>query len=436
MFLSRSSTHLFYRLLDLSHNEQQKILNTLKNTQPTTYQDIIGLLEANESDHLSGLFRFHAQQTLNIEWKLNHQHIDKYKIKEELGRGGIGVVYSASRDNETFEQDLAIKFIQPHFTHLFCKRALFKEAELLARLNHPYIAKVFDGGEHEECVYIVMEKVNGMTLSAYLQTHDVSPQHKLRLFIQVCQALEHAHHCGVLHGDLTLENILIDKQGLPKLIDFNLTQNAFSHTTGTAPQLMAYSEPFASPEQKKGRPLTPLSDIYSLGQILTRLFPELNSKEDIALIQKKATELKLPKRYASVRDIKKDIECVFACRPISLKKHRPLYVLYCLLNRRPMTCFLCSLSLFFSLIFSGVLAFKNHQLQQEKKVTQSIICEMTQLIFESKGADASHHSRLEITRQRILSNPNLPMHIKHAILQPMQLKKRQRMDVEKQTEWM
>lgn len=417
--LSSSSTRLFYHLLDLSHDKQQDTLSALKKIHPDTYQEINALLKISESDPIADLWHFHAQHTFHSEWDFSHKKIDKYQTTEELGRGGMGIVYSATRSNGTFEQDLAIKFIQPHFNHLLHKQALFKEAQLLACLNHPYIAKVFDGGEHEGCVYIVMEKVIGMTLNEYLETHELSYQQKLQLCSQLCQALEHAHHLGVLHGDLTPENILVDQQGLPKLIDFNLTQNAFIHDMSDKPSLTAYNETFASPEQKEGHPLTPLSDVYSLGKILQLLFFDTNLKNDIAFIFKKATQPTLMERYASVKALQKDIESVLAYRPISLKKHQLIYTISCLLKRKPMTCFLSAFSLFISVTFSTMLIIKNHQLQQEKKVAASIMCEMTQLIFESTSSTLSHRTMLEITRHRILSNPNLPIHIKQKMLMPM-----------------
>ncbi len=167
MLLGTSSTQIFYHLLDLDDEQQQKVLDTLKENQPEIHQEITALLGSSPSEHFSDLLGFHAQQTCHFDWDLSNQTIDKYQLRDELGRGGMGVVYSAHRANGTFEQELAIKFIQPSFNNLLDKRALFEEAQLLARLNHPYIAKVFDGGEHQNLVYVVMEKVIGSTLNDF-----------------------------------------------------------------------------------------------------------------------------------------------------------------------------------------------------------------------------------------------------------------------------
>ncbi|GLR76504.1 serine/threonine protein kinase [Aliivibrio sifiae] len=408
--------------MDLDDEQQRKMLDDLKNSHPDIYRDVTPLLNITTSDHFSDLFGFHAQQAFHVEWDFSHQIVDKYQITEELGRGGMGVVYSAYRNNGTFEQELAIKFIQPDFNNLLDKHALFEEAQLLARLNHPYIAKVFDGGEHEGTVYVVMEKVIGTTLNEFLYSTPLSPKEKLLLFSQICQALEHAHQNDVLHADLKPENILIDKQHCPKLIDFNLTQKVQNSRGRGIKELVAYSEHFASPEQKKGDYLTSLSDVYSLGKILHLLFPDLESKHDIACIQQKATQINLSKRYNSVEDLRHDIESVVSSQPITLKQQNPLYVLHCLLKRKPVPSFLLVLLILSGLLFSGLLIFKNHQLEQEKIVAENMMYEVTQLLFHSKGRDVSKvsiNSMLELTRRRILSNPDLPTHIKQKMLLAM-----------------
>ncbi|OEF09662.1 serine/threonine protein kinase [Aliivibrio logei] len=405
--------------MDLDDIQQQKVLDDLKNSHPDIYRDVTPLLNITASDPFSDLFSFHAQQAFHVEWDFSRQLVDKYQITEELGRGGMGVVYSAYRDNGTFEQELAIKFIQPDFNNLLNKRALFEEAQLLARLNHPYIAKVFDGGEHQGVIYVVMEKVIGTTLNEFLYSTQLSPKEKLLLFSQICQALEHAHQNDVLHADLKPENILIDKQHCPKLIDFNLTQKVQNSRGRGIKELVAYSEHFASPEQKKGDYLTPLSDVYSLGKILHLLFPDLESKHDIACIQQKATQINLSKRYNSVEDLRHDIESVVSSQPITLKQQNPLYVLHCLLKRKPVPSFLLVLLILSGLLFSGLLIFKNHQLEQEKIVAQEMVDELIQLLIHSKKTSLSRSSikaRLDISHRRILSNPNVPTHIKHKIL--------------------
>ncbi|CAQ77803.1 serine/threonine-protein kinase [Aliivibrio salmonicida] len=431
MQLITSPTQIFYDLMDLDNIQKQKVLDALQNSHPNIYQDLIPLLNNTTSEPFFDLFGFGAQQTFNTEWDFSHHMVDKYQITKELGRGGMGVVYSAYRANGTFEQELAIKFIQPDLKNLLNKHALFEEAQLLARLNHPYIAKVFDGGEYEGAVYVVMEKIIGTTLNDFLKHNLLSRQQKLQLFSQICQALEHAHQHDVLHADLKPENILIDKRNCPKLIDFNLTQQVKKNGHHNTQGLVAYSEHFASPEQKEGNYLTPLSDVYSLGKILLLLFPNLHKKEDITYIQEKTTQETLSKRYCSVEALRKDIECVLASRPITLKQHTPLYTFRCLLKRKPISAFILVLLTLSTLILSSVLIIKNNNLKHDKIVSEKIMFEITHLLFNSKGKDiskASINSMLELTRCKILSNPELPAYIKQkmqlAMMMPIQTKQK------------
>lgn len=126
------------------------------------------------------------------------------------------------------------------------KRALFSEAQLLARLNHPCIAKVFDGGEYQGCVYIVMECVDGDTLNKYVQKKTLSTKNKLSIFKSICSAIEHAHQNHILHADIKPENILVDNLHQPKLLDFNLTQAINSNTGEQNNELVAFSREYAS----------------------------------------------------------------------------------------------------------------------------------------------------------------------------------------------
>ncbi|KFK63001.1 serine/threonine protein kinase, partial [Vibrio vulnificus] len=126
----------------------------LEQDAPDVYRALTPLIQPHEHEPFTALLGFHANHATEIPLDLSNQLIDKYQLTHELGRGGMGVVYAAYRADETFEQQLAIKFIQPSLTQVLGKKALFDEAQLLARLNHPCIAKVIDGGVHQDSVYI------------------------------------------------------------------------------------------------------------------------------------------------------------------------------------------------------------------------------------------------------------------------------------------
>ncbi|MDH5888624.1 serine/threonine protein kinase [Vibrio splendidus] len=410
--------------MDLSDAEKSLYLERLEQEQSSLYQQILPLINEVSSEQITSLLGFHAQQATGSELSLTDTLVDKYYISHELGRGGMGVVYSASRADRTFEQDLAIKFIQPALTHILGKHALFQEAQLLAHLNHPCIAKVFDGGVYEESVYIVMERVEGETLSLYLQNRSFSEKQKLSLFKEICSAIEHAHQKQVLHADLKPENILIDPLGSPKILDFNLTQKVKQpapHQSSDASILTAYSKAYASPEQIAGHFLTQQSDIYSLGKVLALIF-DSSSNLDINLIVEKATNHEPYRRYASVSELRQDIVRILEFRPISLREKQPLYSLAKLLKRRPVQSALTILLLLSGATFSTAIFHKNVQLQKEKLVAEEMMYEVTSLLFHAKGSDAAKMSvgtMLELTRRRILSNPDLPKDVKQKMLLAM-----------------
>ena len=410
--------------MDLSDKEKSLYLERLKAEQPGLYQQVLPLINEEPSEQITSLFGFHAQQATETELDLTNTLVDKYQISHELGRGGMGIVYAASRADRTFEQDLAVKFIQPALSHILGEHALFQEAQLLAHLNHPCIAKVFDGGVYEESVYIVMERVEGETLSLHLQNRSLNEKQKLNLFKEICSAIEHAHQKQVLHADLKPENILIDPLGSPKILDFNLTQKVkqpVSDKNTDVSLLTAYSKAYASPEQEAGQFLTQQSDIYSLGKILALIF-DSSSNLDIDLIVEKATHHEPYRRYASVSELRQDIVRMLECRPISLREKHPLHALSKLLKRRPVQSALTILLLISGATFSTAIFNKNLQLQKEKQVAEEMMYEVTSLLFHAKGSDAAKMSvgtMLELTRRRILSNPDLPKDVKQKMLLAM-----------------
>ena len=423
MPLISSETQIYYHLLDLDDSQKQQYLDELQQSQPELYLQVAPLLASeSEEEQLTELLGFGASLATTKEVDLTGEVISKYRLTHELGRGGMGVVYGALRADETFEQDLAIKFIQANLSNVLGKRALFDEAQLLARLNHPYIAKVFDGGLHGDSVYIVMERVFGQTLDSYLLLTPMEENDKLLLFKQICQAMEHAHQHQVLHADLKPENILIDRNKRPKLLDFNLTQKVQSNSDDSSPALIAFSEKYASPEQQAGAFLTEQSDVYSLGKILALMFPDQPMLSDIYWVVRRATRTKAKRRYLNVRALRQDIECILERRPIEQKKHWPLYSTLRLVQRRPLPSVLSAILVLSGLLFGNTLIQKNIQLKQEKKIAEDIMYEVTRLVFHAKGQNVEQMSvsaMMELTRRRILSNPDIPKHIKQKMLLAM-----------------
>jgi serine/threonine protein kinase len=203
--------------------------------------------------------------------------IGPYRVLHEIGRGGMGIVYLARRSDDRFKQQVAIKVLKRGTDTDDVLARFQQERQLLALLNHPGIARLYDGGETDEGLpYFVMEYVEGQAIDRYCDSHELSIDERINLFRKVCAAVHHAHQNLVVHRDLKPTNILITKDGQPKLLDFGIAKvinPAFAILSAepTRPELLVMTPEYASPEQVRGEPVGTSSDIYSLGVILYEL---------------------------------------------------------------------------------------------------------------------------------------------------------------------
>ena len=201
--------------------------------------------------------------------------IGAYKVVSEIGHGGMGTVYLAERDDEHYHQQVAIKLINPGLGGEIIRRRFRNEMQILADLNHPNIARLFDGGETAGGVpYLVMEYVDGIPINVYCNEHNLSTEQRLKLFCTVCDAVQYAHQHLVIHRDIKPGNILVTEEGLPKLVDFGIAK-LLSGTADAGATAMPFMTPeYASPEQVRGTSVTTATDVYSLGVVLYELLSE------------------------------------------------------------------------------------------------------------------------------------------------------------------
>ena len=204
---------------------------------------------------------------------LTSSQIGPYRLERELGRGGMGVVYLAVRDDDAFRKQVAIKLVWPGLSHMTDR--FRQERQFLADLEHPHIARLLDGGVTAQgWQYLVMEYIEGVTLTEYCQQHNLSVLARLQLFLDICAAVQYAHQHLIIHRDLKPGNILVTTTGQVKLLDFGIAKALTPHATATAlsvPGLHLMTPEYASPEQARGEAVTTASDIYSLGIILFEL---------------------------------------------------------------------------------------------------------------------------------------------------------------------
>jgi eukaryotic-like serine/threonine-protein kinase len=202
------------------------------------------------------------------------QHFGPYRIVREIGRGGMGLVFLAVRDDDEYRKTVALK-IAPWWRDLDLLRERFRhERQILAGLEHPNIARFLDGGTQDGIPYFAMEFVEGCPITEYASRRGLKLRDRIELFRQVCAAVHYAHQNLLVHRDLKPGNILVNHDGAPKLLDFGIAKllsplpDAHQDTlTGTSP----WTPDYASPEQVRARPITTRTDVYSLGLILFEL---------------------------------------------------------------------------------------------------------------------------------------------------------------------
>ncbi len=259
-----------------------------------------------------------------------------WRILARIGAGGMGEVYHAERADGAFQMQVAIKLIRSRRENL--ARLLKTERELLARLNHPGIARLIDGGMAEDDrPYLVMEWVDGRTLGEWIHGSAVRPQNCLSVFTQVCDAVAFAHRSLVVHGDIKPANVAVGRDDQARLLDFGVAQLLDATIDSRMPSAMTPS--FSAPEQLRGEPVSTASDIFSLGAVLRWMLREPPSDDDpegasrprqfwsgfrrlrdLEAIIDRATAESPDQRYPTVNALLMDIERLQNDRPVESRR--------------------------------------------------------------------------------------------------------------------
>ena len=268
---------VFAELSALGRTTQRERLAHLASTDPLIHAELVGLLAA--SDSVGERFEQGAAIASGLgsgPSGLAGQTIGHWQIVREIGQGGMGAVYEAHRSDDQYTKRVAIKTIAAGRDSETVLRRFRHERQILARLEHPNIATLLDGGVTPDGQpYFVMEYVEGEPIDQWCTHHRSGVAARIQLFRQVCAAVQYAHEQLVIHRDLKPRNILVTADGTVKLLDFGIAKlvdptqpDAAPLTqTGALPMTAAY----ASPEQRRGRPVATASDIYSLGVVLYEL---------------------------------------------------------------------------------------------------------------------------------------------------------------------
>ena len=202
------------------------------------------------------------------------QRLGAYEIVAILGAGGMGEVYRAVRADNQYQQEVAIKLVRRGLRGALTLARFTAERQILARLDHPNIARLLDAGlTADGQPYFIMQLVDGEPIDRYCESRALSVRDRLRLFCDVCSAVQYAHQNLTVHRDLKPANILVTRDGVPKLLDFGIAKvlDTEASQAAEAASMWAMTPEYSSPEQIRGEPITTASDVYSLGVILFRL---------------------------------------------------------------------------------------------------------------------------------------------------------------------
>ena len=228
---------------------------------------------SNAHEYFDHLAARSGLSTLDVD-ALPDEPFGPFRIAELIGEGGMGAVYLGRRSDALFDQVAAIKVLPQWYRTSTLQARFAQERQILARLNHPNIARLLDGGVSESGTpFIAMEHVDGTRIDAFCDARRSSITDRLTLFLQVCAGVEYAHRNLVVHRDIKPSNILVDAQRQVKLLDFGIAKlvdddHADVLTRASGPPMTLR---FASPETLAGQPVTTTSDVYSLGVLLYEL---------------------------------------------------------------------------------------------------------------------------------------------------------------------
>ncbi len=209
-----------------------------------------------------------------VPWNDEGGRVGPYRLLRRIGSGGMGTVYLARRDDEHFERLVAVKVLRSGLESTEARHRFLVERQILARLEHPNIARLYDGGSTEDGrPYLVMELVEGLPVDLYCDRHRLTLDQRLELFQRICVAVQYAHQNLLVHRDLKPANVLVTPEGEPKLLDFGIAKQLGpeEENAATVPDLRAMTPVYASPEQIQGKAVTTASDVYSLGVVLYEL---------------------------------------------------------------------------------------------------------------------------------------------------------------------
>jgi eukaryotic-like serine/threonine-protein kinase len=400
---------IFDLVVDLDPATQTARLRDACDGDDTLAEEVQRLLRHDDADgrRVAAAIEAVAAVPPVEEAAFDGRRLGPYRVIRELGRGGMGVVFEAERDDDEFHQRVALK-VAPSAGYSDDFLARFRqERQLLARLEHPHIARLLDGGTTADGIpFFAMEFVQGEPIQRYADTRRLSVDERLALFLQVCDAVEYAHQNLIVHRDLKPANILV-ADGSVKLLDFGVAKLLDAgldagQTVTAAPVTPAY----CSPEQWRGEPVTTRADVYALGLVLFELLtgeraragdnaslqamvadardavplPSVRARQrgdralarrlrgDLDAIVQTATQPDVWRRYRSAAALADDLRLHMDSRPIHARLDSRWYVMAQFARRRWLP--LSAAALFVATLITGILATSYQARRAERRFQQ------------------------------------------------------------------
>lgn len=271
----RRASDLLAQALARPAGERTAFLSAACDDDDELRRDVETLLRVRDTD-LARLERALDRTALEATDGWSGRRVGPYRLEERLGRGGMGVVYAARRVDDAYRGRVALKLLRWDFDDEAALHRFHEERRILSGLEHPFIARFVDAGTtDDQRPYFVLELVEGEPIDAFCERRALPLAARLRLFLQVCEAVQAAHRSLVVHRDIKPGNILVTATGVPKLLDFGIAKllepDAERDSTPTAAERRPMTPEYASPEQVSGQRVTTATDVYSLGVLLYRL---------------------------------------------------------------------------------------------------------------------------------------------------------------------
>ena len=434
--LFRVLDNLMDQALDLPEGERRSFLEAETKGDDDLLQQALTVLEGCQEERADwmagGALQGPTWESLVEELRSSEglpadTRVGEYRILDELGRGGMSVVYRAERADDAFEQTVAIKVLKAGLDTEEVLRRFHQERQILAGLKHPNIAGLLDGGSTEQGrPYLVMELVEGSPIDHYCDDHEFNLRSRLMLFKIVAAAVQFAHRNLVIHRDIKPSNILVDRGGRVTLLDFGIAKLMGTDTVNlTRIPSKVMTPEYAAPEQVRGDSVSTSTDVYLLGLLLYQLLtghrahnltsssptemekivcdgrvvrpservfrnPEVNGSEetleslakarqtsperlrtalcgDLDQIILKAIRKEPDQRYGSVDQLIEDIDAYLESRPVSARRGNRLYLTRKFLTRHRVAAMSLSIVL---LILGGITLGFTWRLAQERNVAR------------------------------------------------------------------